>query len=64
MRKTEDLLNKQFLFVRTGITYRIYSVREYENGNHKCYMENIDNTDEQVAEFILDLDNTNFWIQK
>lgn len=61
MSNTSDLIGKEFIYIPTGIIYKIYSVREYRDLNHKIYLENLKNSDEQVTEFLFELSNSEYW---
>lgn len=61
MSNTSNLIGKEFTYIPTGIIYKIYSVREYRDSNHKVYLENLKNLDEQVTEFLFELSNSEYW---
>lgn len=61
MSNTSNLIGKEFIYIPTGIIYKIYSVREYRDSNHKVYLENLKNLDEQVTEFLFELSNSEYW---
>lgn len=61
MSNTSNLIGKEFIYIPTGIIYIIYSVREYPNGNHKIYLENVENSDEQITESFETFSNNDIW---
>lgn len=61
MENVSALIDKQFTYKKTGEIYKIYSVREYPHGNHKIYLENVENSDEQITESFETLSNNDIW---
>lgn len=52
------LLNRIYIYLPTNERYIVYSVRENENENHKLYLENTENSDEQLTYYLFDLQNS------
>lgn len=53
--QTSHLLKRIYIYLPTNERYVVYSVRENDNGNHKLYLENIENSDDQLTYYLFDL---------
>lgn len=61
MRTKKELLGTKYKLRRTGKIYYIHHVREYEHGNHKIYLTNENNSDDELTVYLDDLFDVRFF---
>jgi hypothetical protein len=57
-------LQIKYIFLPTNEIYTINSVREYANGNHKLYLVNENNSEDETAIFLSELNKNQNWKTK